>query len=51
MMKAPLLFLPAGFICVGARGHISTEPDTEDWLEGRGLLEVFASYPNRPEFQ
>jgi uncharacterized protein len=33
----------AGFICVGARGHISTEPGNEDWREGLGLLETFAS--------
>jgi predicted alpha/beta hydrolase family esterase len=33
----------AGFVCVGARGHISTEPGNEDWQEGLGLLEAFAS--------
>jgi uncharacterized protein len=33
----------AGFVCVGARGHISTEPGNKDWQEGLGLLEAFAS--------
>ena len=32
----------AGFVCVGARGHISTEPGNKDWQEGLGLLETFA---------
>jgi predicted alpha/beta hydrolase family esterase len=33
----------AGFVCVGARGHISTEPGNKNWQEGLGLLEAFAS--------
>lgn len=33
----------AGFISVGARGHISTEPGNGDWEEGRHLLEAFAA--------
>jgi predicted alpha/beta hydrolase family esterase len=33
----------AGFISVGARGHISTEPGNGDWEEGWHLLEAFAA--------
>jgi uncharacterized protein len=33
----------AGFVCVGDRGHISTEPANGVWLEGLHLLEAFAS--------
>jgi predicted alpha/beta hydrolase family esterase len=33
----------AGFVCVGARGHISTEPGNGEWQEGLGLLDAFAS--------
>ena len=33
----------AGFVSVGARGHISTEPNNGDWQEGWLLLEAFAA--------
>jgi predicted alpha/beta hydrolase family esterase len=33
----------AGFVSVGARGHISTEPGNGEWQEGLHLLEAFAS--------
>jgi predicted alpha/beta hydrolase family esterase len=33
----------AGFVSVGARGHISTEPGNGDWEEGQHLLEAFAA--------
>jgi predicted alpha/beta hydrolase family esterase len=33
----------AGFVCDGARGHISTEPGNKDCQEGLGLREAFAS--------
>jgi predicted alpha/beta hydrolase family esterase len=33
----------AGFISVGARGHISTEPGNGDWEEGWHLLEAFTA--------
>jgi uncharacterized protein len=33
----------AGFVCIGARGHISTEPGNGEWQEGVRLLEAFAS--------
>ena len=33
----------AGFVSVGDRGHISTEPGNGDWQEGWNLLEAFAS--------
>jgi predicted alpha/beta hydrolase family esterase len=33
----------AGFISVGPRGHIATEPGNGDWEEGWHLLEAFAA--------
>jgi uncharacterized protein len=33
----------AGFVSVGPRGHISTEPGNGDWQEGWHLLEAFAA--------
>jgi predicted alpha/beta hydrolase family esterase len=33
----------AGFVSVGDRGHISTEPGNGDWQEGWNLLEAFAA--------
>jgi uncharacterized protein len=33
----------AGFVSVGERGHISTEPGNGDWQEGWNLLEAFAT--------
>lgn len=33
----------AGFVSVGERGHISTEPGNGDWQEGWNLLEAFAA--------
>jgi serine hydrolase len=33
----------AGFVSVGARGHISTEPGNGDWQEGHNLLQAFAA--------
>ena len=32
-----------GFVSVGPRGHISTEPGNGDWQEGWNLLEAFAA--------
>jgi predicted alpha/beta hydrolase family esterase len=33
----------AGFVSVGPRGHISTEPGNGDWQEGWHLLKAFAA--------
>jgi predicted alpha/beta hydrolase family esterase len=33
----------AGFVSVGPRGHISTEPGNGDWDEGQHLLAAFAA--------
>jgi predicted alpha/beta hydrolase family esterase len=33
----------AGFVSVGSRGHISTEPGNGDWQEGWHLREAFAA--------
>jgi uncharacterized protein len=33
----------AGFVSVGPRGHIATEPGNGDWEEGSRLLEAFAA--------
>jgi predicted alpha/beta hydrolase family esterase len=33
----------AGFVSVGPRGHISTEPGNGDWEEGWRLLKAFAA--------
>jgi uncharacterized protein len=33
----------AGFVSVGPRGHIATEPGNGDWAEGWNLLQAFAA--------